>query len=338
MKPQTINIQKQMEDDQIAGVSMVIIKGSTISKVDCFGSLEIGTNRWVKRDSIFNASSISKFFTSILVMTLSEQGILDIDENINKYLSSWKIPMNPFSSFITLRHLLSHHSGIVDPEGGFPEIMPMFDAPSMVEILEGKTTYCETPIEVKYEPGSEFLYSDAGFCIIQLVVEGALGNSFEEVMKEYLFLPLQLNNSTFRLPQSKDQFSCGHTKNGELVNGKYTIYPYPAASGLWTTPTDVALLVVELMKALKGKSNHLSSINAKEMIKPQGGKEWSGLGVFLDSHEKGIEISSLGWGVGFQCMMVALPLEEAGLVIMTNTDTGVHQLKGLIGEVYRAYY
>jgi CubicO group peptidase (beta-lactamase class C family) len=338
MKPQTINIQKKMEDYQIAGVSMAIIEGSTISRTDCFGSLEIGTNRRVEHDSIFNACSISKFFTSMLVMTLSEQGILDIDVNINEYLSSWKVPVNPFKGIITLRHLLSHQSGIVDPDGGFPEQMPMFDTPSIVEILEGKTTYCNIPIEVQYEPGSEFSYSDAGFCIIQLVVVDVMGKSFEQVMKENLLWPLQLNNSTFHLPSSKDQFSCGHTKDGGLVKVKFPLYPYPAASGLWTTPTDIALLVMELMNALKGESKQLSSIIANEIIKSQGGKEWTGLGVFLDTHVKGVEISSLGWGVGFQCMMVALPFEESGLVIMTNTDTGVHQLKGLIGQVYRACY
>lgn len=337
MKPQTINFEKKMKDHQIVGVSIATIEGACISKTDCFGFLETGTSRRVEHDSIFHACSISKFFTSMLVMTLSDQGILDIDRNINEYLSSWKVPVNSLG-IITLRHLLSHHSGIVDPEGSFSELNPNFDTPSMVEILEGKALYCDNPIEVKYKPGSEFSYSDAGFCVIQLVIEDIMGESFEEVMEKYLFLPLQLNNSTFQLPASKDQFSCGHTKDGGLVTGKYPIYPYPAASGLWTTPTDVALLVTEWMKAIKGESNLLSSVSAKEMIAPQFEKEWMGLGVFRDTHEKGIEVSSLGWGVGFQGMMVAYPYEESGLVIMTNTDTGVHQLKGLIGEVYRAYY
>ncbi|WP_406687134.1 serine hydrolase domain-containing protein [Rossellomorea vietnamensis] len=337
MKPQTINFENKLKDYQIVGVSMATIEDACISKTDCFGFLEAGTNRRVEHDSIFHACSISKFFTSILVMTLSEQGILDIDRDINECLSSWKVPLNSLG-IITLRHLLSHHSGIVDPECSFSEILSMSDTASMVEILEGKTPYCEIPIEVKYKPGSEFSYSDAGFCVIQLVIEDIMGKSFEEVMEKYLFLPLQLNNSTFQLPASKDQFSCGHTKDGGLVAGKYPIYPYPAASGLWTTPTDVALLVIEWMNAIKGKSNLLSTINAKELLTPQFEKEWMGLGVFRGTHEIGIEVSSLGWGVGFQGMMVAYPNEGAGLVIMTNTDTGVHQLKGLIGEVYRAYY
>ncbi|GGB41173.1 hypothetical protein GCM10011409_18380 [Lentibacillus populi] len=74
-----------------------------------------------------------------------------------------------------------------------------------------------------------------------------------------------------------------------------------------------------------------------EMISSQGCKEWTGLGLFLDSLGKDFEVSSLGWGKGFQCMIVAFPYLETGLVIMTNTDLGVHQLKGIIGEVYKSF-
>jgi hypothetical protein len=148
-------------------------------------------------------------------------------------------------------------------------------------------------------------------------------------------------NSTLTMTVSEEKsvnFSCGHKKSGELVNGKYTIYPFPAASGLWTTPSDLSILVIELIYSLKGNSKiGLSVSKAKEMINSQGCKEWTGLGVFLDDSKGKLEISSLGWGVGYQCMMVAYPYLETGLVIMTNTDLGVHQLKGIIGEVYDSY-
>ena len=62
----------------------------------------------------------------------------------------------------------------------------------------------------------------------------------------------QLNTTMSEV--DRDNFSCGHNKNGELVDGKYPIYPYPAASGLWTTSLDLAELVLELMNAVKGES------------------------------------------------------------------------------------
>ena len=127
----------------------------------------------------------------------------------------------------------------------------------MVDLLNGKTPYCNVPIEVKYVPESDFQYSDAGYCIIQQLIEDTTGKPFEELMMELIFQPLEMNSSTYVKMISqleKDVFSCGHNKHGEIVNGEYTIYPYPASSGLWTTSTDIAILVNELMNSLKGES------------------------------------------------------------------------------------
>lgn len=161
-------------------------------------------------------------------------------------------------------------------------------------------------------------------------------------MNEQIFEPLGIVNSKFitaMLEVDSQNFSGGHNKAGELVDGKYPIYPYPAAAGLWTTSLDLAELVFELMNAVKGKSKiGISESLAKEMISPQTGKSWTGLGVFLEGNEKELEITSLGWGVGFQCMMVALPYLGKGAVIMSNGELGVHQMEGIIGEIYRSLW
>lgn len=337
-----LNIKERMEHYNVTGLSVSLINSGQISLVENYGLLEVGTNKKVGSNSIFSACSISKFLTAILVMKLAEQGILDLDEDVNKSLISWKVPNNKFTEnkIVTLRNLLSHQSGIIDPEGSFTELKTNEGIPSMVELLEGKTPYCKIPVEVKYEPESDFQYSGAGFCIIQLLIEDVTGKPFAEVIEELIFLPLNMADSTFTPKISDkmgDNFSCGHNKNGELVDGKYPIYPYPAASGLWTTSSDLSKLTLELMHALNSESKIGISANiVKEMIDSQGCKKWAGLGVFLDGLEKEIEISSLGWGVGFQCMMVAYPHLGKGLIIMTNTDLGVHQLKGIIGEIYHS--
>jgi len=72
------------------------------------------------------------------------------------------------------------------------------------------------------------------------------------------------------------------------------------------------------------------------MITAQGCREWTGLGIFLNESGQEIMFSSLGWGVGYQCMIACNPASASATVIMTNADTGVHQLEGLIGEIIRA--
>jgi len=159
-------------------------------------------------------------------------------------------------------------------------------------------------------------------------------------MDELIFEPLNMKNSTLEyvIPEVKKyNFACGHNKYGKLVDGKYPIYPYTAAAGLWSTPTDLSSLVIEIMDSLKGNSNlRISSKIIKEMLTSQGCSEWAGLGVFLDNSDSNLEISSLGWGIGFQSIMIAYPYLGTGAVIMTNSDLGFHQTKGLIGEIIKS--
>ena len=342
MELQNINIKERMKHYNVTGLSVTLIENGQIKNTVNYGLLEVGTTKNVNRNTIFSACSISKFLTGMLVMKLTEQGILNLDEDVNKRLVSWKVPDNELTKNkrVTLRNLLSHQSGIIEPENSFAHLNSILGMPSMVELLNGKTPYCKYPIEVKYEPESQFHYSDAGFCIIQQLIEDITGKSFRQVMTEQIFEPLKMGNSTLDTTISetkREYFSCGHNKYGELVEGKYPIYPHPAASGLWTTSLDIAQLVIELMNALKGDSKiGISTSLAKEMITPQRGKAWTGLGVFLEGAEKELEITSLGWGVGFQCMLAAFPNLEKGAVIMTNAELGVHQMEGIIGEIYKS--
>lgn len=342
MKIKNINIEERMKHYNVLGISIALLEGGEISGTENYGLLEVEGNRKVNEDSIFSACSISKFLTGMLAMKLVGEGLLGLDDDVNESLISWKVPENEFTknNKVTLRNLLSHQSGIRDPEGSFPELDSKLGMPSMVDLLEGRTPYCKAPIEVKCEPESEFHYSDAGFCIIQQLIEDITEKPFHQVMNEQIFEPLGITNSHFHstiVEVEKRNFSCGHNKNGELVNERYPIYPYPAASGLWTTSLNLAKLVLELMKATKGESKvGISKDLAKEMITPQRGKSWTGLGVFLEGSKEELEITSLGWGVGFQCMMLAFPYLGKGAVIMTNAELGVHQLEGIIGEIYKS--
>lgn len=339
MELKTLDIYEKMNQYPVAGLSLAIIRNGELEHAEGFGALELRTVRKVNVNSIFNACSISKFLTAMLVLKLADQGILDLNENVNNRLISWKVPENKFTydKKVTLRNLLSHQSGIIDPDESFDIYHPIQGKPAILQILQGKTSYCPVPIEVQYEPESKFHYSDAGFCIIEQLIEDVTGKSFNLLLQELIFGPLNMNNSTLESPKQEitnDHFACGHNKNGHVVDGKYPFYPYSAAAGIWSTPTDLAALVMEISHSLQGNSKlGLSSKIIKEMVSPQGCSKWTGLGVFLDKSDQEIEISSLGWGVGFQCMIVAYPHKGTGAVIMTNSDLGVHQNEGIIGEI-----
>lgn len=343
MKVMKNTINERMKFYNVQGVSFTLINDGKISFSEELGILETKTENYVNSNSIFNACSISKFVTTILVLKLTENGMLDLDEDVNEKLMSWKVPENNFTknSKVTLRTLLSHQSGFIDPIGSFGVVDPKYAIPTMLEIVEGKTPYCLESCEVKYEPGSDFQYSDLGFCVIQLLLEDISGKPFVQLMNELVFEPLLMKNSTLEssIPEyRRTHLACGHNKKGEIVDGKYPIYPYPATAGLWTTSQDLAILANELLNSINGNSKvGISQGLAVEMITPQGCVKWTGLGVFLDNKGEEFEISSLGWGVGFQCMMIIYPYLETAAIIMTNTDLGIHQTKGIIGEIFELF-
>ncbi|KFM99369.1 class A beta-lactamase-related serine hydrolase [Bacillus clarus] len=342
MKLKNINIYEQMKQYSVAGLSLAVIRDGKLYETNALGTLESGTTRDVTTTSIFNSCSISKFITAMLVLKLSDQGIVNLDEDVNDRLISWKTPTNAFPSQkkITLRNLLSHQAGIIDPPNSFEHYKHAQGKPKMPEILTGTTLYCPVPIEITYEPESEFHYSDATFCIIEQLLEDITGKSIHLLLEELIFQPLQMKHSMLFSPESIntiDAFACGHNKDRTVTKEKYPFYPFAAASGIWSTPTDLSALVIELIHSLQGDSKlGLSQKTAQDMISPQGCSKWTGLGIFLDDTNHGLEISSLGWGVGFQCIIVCYPYRGSGAVIMTNSDLGVHQMEGVIGEIIKA--
>lgn len=121
MNLKSSNIYEKMNQYSVAGLSLAVICNGKLDAATAFGTLEAGTTRAVTTNSLFNSCSISKFITTMLVLMLSDQEILHLDEDVNDKLTSWNIPTNLFTSqkSITLRNLLSHQSGLIDSPNSF---------------------------------------------------------------------------------------------------------------------------------------------------------------------------------------------------------------------------
>ncbi|KMJ59577.1 hypothetical protein AB685_01485 [Bacillus sp. LL01] len=138
MKFKNIDIKERMEHYNVPGLSITLINQGQVSGTYDYGLLEVKSDKKVNKDSVFSACSISKFLTGMLVMKLTKQGLLDLDEDVNKRLVLWKVPENDFTKYkrVTLRNLLSHQSGISDHENSLSELNMDPEIPSMVELLE----------------------------------------------------------------------------------------------------------------------------------------------------------------------------------------------------------
>src|SRR5262249_52794362 len=109
--------------------------------------------------------------------------------------------------------------------------------------------------------------------------------------------------------------------NGELLQGGPHTYPEMAAAGLWTTPSDLGHLAMEVERELDGKSTRiLTQGMARQYLTPQ--KENWGLGVAVDGQGKDLHFSHSGGNQGYRCFFVDFPERHQGVAIMTNSDNG----------------
>ncbi|MCR4792710.1 MAG: serine hydrolase [Lachnospiraceae bacterium] len=283
----------------------------------------------VDGNTVFPACSISKFVTALIVMKLQEQGMLNIDEPVNRHLDQWKLlTADGKESDATIRTLLSHTSGIIDGEESFYGLRRDGIETDLLDVLEGRTAYNKRKAVTEKQPGTEFEYSDAGYCVLQLMIQDITHCRFEETVSEKIFEPLHLKNTFFaslqnlEIREKKQNLAAGYDNEGSLIPCKYPQIPDLAASGLWSTPNELMMIAKEFIEAVNGRSSLLSKESAGEMIKQAENFSWVGLGLFLRGDDT---LVSQGWGENGQCMLKMNVVTGEISVVMTNKDPGVDQ-------------
>ncbi len=283
----------------------------------------------VDGDTAFPACSISKFVTALTVMKLQEQELCNIDEPVNRYLHQWKLlASDGKESNATIRSILNHTSGIVDGEDSFYGLRRNDPQVSVLDVLEGRTPYNKRRAASEKQPGTEFEYSDAGYCVLQLMIQELMQADFEEVVTKYVFSQLGLKKTffaslkTIELREKERNMAAGYDGEGVLIPGKYPQIPDLAASGLWSTPYELMMIAKEFNEAVNGRNSFLSRESAREMIKPTEDFSWVGLGLFLRGNDTMV---SQGWGENGQSILKMDFVTGEISVVMTNQDPGVDQ-------------
>ncbi|MEQ9230129.1 MAG: serine hydrolase domain-containing protein, partial [Cyclobacteriaceae bacterium] len=150
-----------MKELGIPGVSIAVMNNGVIEWAKGYGIADSLENRKVTTETLFQAGSISKPVAATRALQLMEQGLIDLDVNVNTYLSGWKLPDNEFTEKekVTTRRILNHSAGLT--VSGFPGYMTGETIPSLPEILDGKGN--TDPVRVYKEPGGDWSYSGGGY-------------------------------------------------------------------------------------------------------------------------------------------------------------------------------
>ena len=315
---------KQQIIERFPGISCVYRDAEGKETTECYGVADKQSNILVTDSTIFPAYSISKFVTALCVMKLYEKRLLDIDVPINNYLKQWKLrTMDGNESDTTIRAIMSHTAGIVDGEDAFYGLRRSDSEVGLMDILEGRTSYNNRPVRAEKAQGMEFEYSDAGYCVLQLLLQEIMNKPFEDVAREVIFDKLGLKNTFFASTkniayfESNKMMVTGYDGEGLPIPGRFPPFPDLAASGLWCTPTELCLIAKEFIAAFNGKSEFLQEKTAREMANPVEHFSWTGLGVFVNGKDI---LMSQGWGECGQCMMKMNCTTEEIAIVMTNRN------------------
>ena len=292
-----------------------------------YGVADRESNAPVNRDTIFPACSISKFITAICIMILHEQGATDIDRPINHYLQQWKLrTLDGSESNASVRSLLCHTAGIFDGDDAFYGLRRSDPEISLVDILDGKTAYNNRPVRAEKPQGEAFEYSDAGYCVLQQLLQELLQKSFDDIIRDTLFDPLGLSSTFFatsgNIARFENRMATGYDDEGLPIQGRFPAVPDLAASGLWSTPEELLIIAREFMEAYHGRSGFLQQKTVWEMMKPADKFPWTGLGLFIGEDDT---LISRGWGENGQCMLKMHCRTGEIAVVMTNRNPGVDQ-------------
>src|SRR5215470_15498890 len=334
-----MKLAERMAHYKVPGLSVAVINNGKIEWARVYGLVEKDGAKPVTPDTLFLAGSISKPVAALAALRLVEQGKLNLDEDVNLKLKTWKAPENEFTreKKVTLRGLLSHSAGLT--VHGFPGYAVDAPMPTLVQILNGEKPANTSAIRVDIAPGSRWRYSGGGYTVMQLLLMDVTGKSFPELTRELVLAPAGMRQSTYEnpLPKSLEALAAtAHSWNGDKVKGRWHIYPEMAAAGLWTTPTDLARCAIEVQRSLRGDANNvLSADMTSQMLDAGIGKH--GLGFEIGGSPENPFFWHGGIDAGFEAVLAAYQRSGNGAVVMTNAQGGhllAHEILRGVASVY----
>jgi len=333
-----MTLADRMQHYRVPGVSVAVIEDGRIAWARGYGKAG-GGGGTVEERTLFQAASISKPVTALLALMLVERGLLDLDEDVNWRLRSWRLPKNPLAGErrVTLRRILSHTAGLT--VSGVPGYLPGTPVPTLTQLLDGVAPATNGPVRVERVPGTAFQYSGGGICVAEQLIIDVTGRSFAELTRELVFDPLKMEDSTFAqpLPAALEEWAAaGHTSGGDAMPCRWLVQSGAGAGGLWTTPSDLARFVIELQRAYAGRSNVLGQGLAREMLTAQEASH-VGLGPWLEGEGASARFYHAGSNVGYRARIVGYVEGGRGAVVMTNGDDGEVLCIEVLNAIAQAY-
>ena len=341
----TINVDaeilKEMQAEKIPSVVACVVKGDRIVWEGTYGYKDVANEEPANRQTIYTLMSISKLFISISVMQLWEEGLIDLEDDINQYLPfevrNPKFPDKKITSYM----LMTHRSGLAwpDPNEGIPEFYYFFpheQVPLINEwlpdyILPGGEQY-RNNVWKNFAPGDEELYSNIATPLLALIVENISGMDYRDYCLENILEPLEMFSTAFRINFLNEELLATPYYDNNYPMQQYTYRHYPAGN-LKTNLEDFSHFIIAFLNngVYNGK-RILKTSSIKKMMGVQNPATGMSL---LWSNCPGDCIGHSGGGTGFSTRVEWYFDNQKGIFVFSNkVNNSVYPL-GRIYELVR---
>jgi len=320
-------IQDFMDKEPIPGLAIGVVSKEETIFAKGFGVKNVNTNEPISEHTLFHMASVSKTFVAMGIMHLVEKNSIDLDSFLIDYLPYFEMKDDRYKT-ITIRHLLSHISGMPD-ESDFGWENPQYDDYALERYVRSNKQK-----ELLSSPGESYAYSNIAFDILGDVIHKVSGEYFEQYMKNHVLDKLDMTESHFFKPSLKDEMLAKpHILNvedsyGPKVSG---IFPYHRAHGPSSTLCSNVIEMCQYARTILNQGRYKKTVVLDEsaffeMFKEQGKTNWGeytseiGLSWFLGDYKGHRLVSHSGLDTGFRSNLLILPENDIGIVVMTNSD------------------
>ncbi len=312
--------EREMADKELPALSIALVDDQQIVWSKGFGVANSKDKIPVTDETIYRVGSVSKLFTDIAVMQLVEQGKIDLDAPVTRYVPNFR-PRNPFGKVITLRQLMSHRSGLVreTPVGNY------FDP---TEPSLARTIASLNDTELVYAPESHTKYSNAAIATVGYVLERTQRQPFAKYLKRAVLDPLGLAHSSFEpTPEVTKNLAKAYmwTIDGRVFEAPTFEMGIAPSGSMYTTVGDLGRFMSALFAGGRGANGSiLKAATLAQMWTPQyvkaGQKTGYGIGFGISEMNGHRKIGHGGAIYGFATQLSALPDDKLGVVVVTTKD------------------
>lgn len=311
-------IKRFIHDGALPGFAIGVVKDGKLIYAQGFGVAKIGADAPVTSRSLFHMASVTKTFVATSIMQLVEQGKIDLDAPVTRYLPYFKMADERYRD-IKIRQMLSHTSGIPDVTD-YHWDKPEYDTGALERFVRSIA-----PQKLVFAPGEKFAYSNTAYEMLGDVIAKVSGQSFEEYVQQHILTPLGMKSSTLLVREADPKLlTTPHVReNSKVVVSK--IFPYNRAhapsSTLYSNIEDMSRWAIANLNhgELDGQ-RILKRETAEQMWRPvvSAFNVKEGISWFIADLQGHRIVMHDGGDVGFRSTLMLAPEDSVAIIAMSN--------------------